>query len=234
MNKLYLLGNQIGNSLDVPPRTIEMLENASLIICEYKTIFDSLVQDLKIAPSAECVELERDQDNADEFYSLVEEHLGLGDVVLITDAGYPMIADVGWFLGRHVLSRGYEVGIIPGPSIATTAQAVSFFSRFYENFIWLELFQYDEDTKKEKLNQLIDLPYNIVLADLPSNNEKTIELIGEIFGAREANLILDLTKPSEKIIRSTAKDLAKEYELILSEYPYDIKKHLVTVVISGK
>lgn len=234
MNKLYLLGNQIGNDLDVPPRTIEMLENASLIVCEYKVVFDKLVEDLNITPSAECIELERDQDNSDEFYALVEKQLELGDVVLITDAGYPMIADVGWFLGRHVLSKGYEVSIIPGPSIATTAQAVSFFSSFYENFIWLELFQYDEETKIEKLRQLIDLPYNIVLADLPDNNQRTIELVGEIFGTREANLVFDLTRPSEKIIRSTAADLAKEYETILSEYPYDIEKHLVTVVISGK
>ncbi|MFY9331748.1 MAG: SAM-dependent methyltransferase [Candidatus Nanopelagicales bacterium] len=233
MNKLYLLGNQIGNWSDVPPRTIEMLENASLVVCEWQIVFDKLVQELGITISAECVELERDQDNADEFYSLVEEHLGLGDVVLITDAGYPMIADVGWFLGRHVLSKGYEVSIIAGPSIATTAQAVSFFSSFYENFIWLELFQYDENTKKEKLYELIELPYNIVLADTVANTQSTAELLGNIFGSREANLIFNLTMPTEKIIRTTADNLAKEYEAILCEHPDDVEKHLVTIVIAG-
>jgi 16S rRNA (cytidine1402-2'-O)-methyltransferase len=233
MNKLYLLGNQIGNPSDVPSRTADMLKEASLIVCEHQAVFDKLVEELGISIDAECVELEKDHAKADDFYALVEKHLSLGDVVLITDAGYPMIADVGWFLGRHIISKGYEVSIIPGPSIATTAQAVSFFSSFYENFIWLEVFQYDRQTKKEKLEELKHLPYNIVLADLQVNTKDTISLIGDLFGDREANLMFDLTRPTEKIIRTTAHQLSEEYDEILAEYPYDIEKHFVTVVISG-
>lgn len=228
MNKLYFLGNQIGNFEDVPQRTIQMLESAALVIYEHKIRFDDLIKDRSISISGEALEI---QDSAD-FNLTVEGYLENGHVVAITDAGYPLIADMGWSLGRHILSKGYEVSIIPGPSISSTAQALTLFSEFYENFIWLELLQHSKKEKYLKLSQISHLPYNIIAVALPHEAREFLSVVSDVFKDREVAMMVDLTRKGESIVRTTARDVEKEYENIAQKYD-DIEKHFITIAICG-
>ena len=227
-NKLYLVGNHIGNIEDFPKRSVEKLESASLVLYESWDQFSLLVSQLDIKFSGNIMLYETNE----EVFADVRRALAEGDVALITDLGYPMIADVGYPLAKHLVDHGYEVSLIPGPTISAAANIVTVFDHFMTDFMFQEFMALTEEEILEKLESIKNMPYNLVILDHPTRISKTLAQIGTVFGNRPSALVFDLTLPTEKIIRVSAKDLKDSWENLVKDIPETVI-HETTIVIRG-
>lgn len=228
MNKLYLLGNHIGNAEDTPPRTAKMLESAALVVYENIEFFEEMLSKTGIKINGTAL---RNQ-NTEAFYEEAAKYIHEGDIVLISDLGYPVIADIGYNLGRYMLAHGHEVSVIPGPSIASTAHVIALLDPFYEDFVWTELYQYNQKDKITRLSMLKDLPYNLVLVDNPDHLEETFSVIKNVFPDKPIAILFNITTEHEKVVRTNTNEAPEAYEEFKKQYP---NKHaqLITMVIAN-
>lgn len=228
MNKLYLLGNHIGNPEDMPPRTVKMLESAALVIYEHLEIFQKMLSQTGITINGTALE----NQNTETFYEEAAKYIHKGNIVIISDLGYPIIADLGYDFGKYMLAHGYEVSILPGPSIASTAHAIALLDPFREDFVWTELYQYNREDKILRLKMLKDLNYNLVLVDNPDYLEETFSVIAEVFPNKSIAILFNVTTEHEKIVRTNTNEAMAAYEDFKRQYP---QKHaqLITMVIAN-
>ena len=84
----------------------------------------TLAQTLDVRPGGRIVSF-FDQNEATRVPALVEEIAAGATVLVVSDAGMPLISDPGYRLVAACADAGLTVSCLPGPSAVTTALAVS-------------------------------------------------------------------------------------------------------------
>ena len=133
--KLILCATPIGNLGDTSARLRDALATADLVYAEDTRRAAKLLRALDVRTSLRSYFVGNEQDRAQELSG----RLSAGETIaLVTDAGMPSIADPGLSAVRAAIGVGAEVTVVPGPSAATTALAISGFpaERFvFEGFL---------------------------------------------------------------------------------------------------
>src|SRR5581483_12221719 len=121
---LVLAATPIGNAADASGRLVEALATADLIAAEDTRRLRRLAHALGVERLGRLVAL----------YDAVEEErssalldaVAEGETVLVvTDAGTPVVSDPGFAIVRAAVRRGLPVSVLPGPSAVTAALAVA-------------------------------------------------------------------------------------------------------------
>ena len=121
--RLTVCPTPIGNLEDLSPRAARALAEADLVACEDTRRAGRLFERLEI-PRPRLVS--NHEGNEVERARQLAQQIERGDkVVLISDAGTPVISDPGFRLVRACLERDLEVEVLPGPSAVTTALVAS-------------------------------------------------------------------------------------------------------------
>lgn len=228
MKKLILIGNHIGNYLDLSPRSVHALKTADKIIYEHKVVFDRLINDLQISVTDDLVcflEISSHMDKA----MIADALMNNKNVVFITDAGYPLIADPGHSIIDFLIDNGLDIEVIPGPSISSTALIASGLKESLGDFIFQEFFKFDSSGIIEMIKLLEPLPQTLVIVDFPNRFAESIVALRQILGNRRASFCIELTTPNSKAIRGTLSDI-EEY---INSDIYD-DRLMSTIIISGK
>ncbi len=128
-------------------------------------------------------------------------------MLLVTDAGMPLISDPGYWLVAAAAAAGIRVTALPGPSAVTTALAVSGLpsDRFcFEGF--------PARKAGERARQFAELATErrtLVFFESPRRAGRTLADLAEAFGAdRRAAVCRELTKTHEEVRRGTLGELA--------------------------
>ena len=129
--------------------------------------------------------------------------LGQGKrVAVVTDAGMPGISDPGERLVRAAVDAGHRVEVVPGPSAAIAAVAVSGLpaGRFcFEGFLPRK-----GGDRARHLAELVGERRTIVLYEAPHRVERTLADLAEALGAdRRVVAARELTKLHEEVWRGT-------------------------------
>lgn len=129
--KLVLIGTPLGNREDLPPRARRALVEADLLLCEDTRSPQRLLGDTPLPERISCF-----VGNEHERLTLLLERLAAGQTVaFVSEAGLPVWSDPGRLLVEAAAAAGFEVDVIPGPTAATCALALSGFlaerARFY-------------------------------------------------------------------------------------------------------
>ena len=229
MNKLYFVGNQIGNYGDIGQRAKLMIENAAMVVYENDKEFNEQIKSWNILPKGKLVQHIQDEELFEEIAQTLTDD---GDVALIADYGYPIIADMGHPLGRYILDKGLEVSIIAGPSISSTANVIALLPNWVQNFLFQEFMQFENPYIEQKLETMKDLNYNLVMIDRPKRIHATIDLMAKVFGEdRNAALLTDLTKNGglPEVFRGTLAEVVKKMK-----YIDPVMKYIdVAIVVEG-
>jgi 16S rRNA (cytidine1402-2'-O)-methyltransferase len=228
MNKLYLVGNHIGNIEDFPKRSVDKLQSSAMVLYESIEQFSMLVDQLNLKFSGEVLMY----GTSEELFSKVRNALSIGDVSLITDLGYPMIADVGYPLAKHLVDNGYEVSVIPGPTISAAANIVTVFDHFMTDFMFQEFMGLTTEETLSRLEMIKQMPYNLVMLDHPQRLEETLEQVGNVYGNRPSALVFDLTLPTERVVRAKASELKDLWVDLVKDIPLTVV-HETTIVVRG-
>jgi 16S rRNA (cytidine1402-2'-O)-methyltransferase len=122
--RLLLAATPLGQPSDASARLIEALGSADVIAAEDTRRVRTLAQTLGVRPAGRIVSF-FDQNEATRVPALVDDVAGGATVLVVSDAGMPLISDPGYRLVAACAEAGLTVSCLPGPSAVTTALAVS-------------------------------------------------------------------------------------------------------------
>lgn len=198
---LILAATPIGRADDASPRLAEALATADVIAAEDTRRFRRLASDLDVTVSGRVVSYfeGNERERTPELIDAISEGL---DVVLVTDAGMPSVADPGFRLVAACIEAGHEVTALPGPSAALMALAVSGLPvhRFcFEGFLPRKA-----GDRRRTVEELADERRTMIFFDSPRRAGETLAVMAEVFGSdRRAALCRELTKTHEEVVRDT-------------------------------
>jgi len=122
--RLLLAATPLGQAGDASARLVEALGSADVVAAEDTRRIRTLAASLDVVPTGKVVSF-FDQNEAARVPWLVEEITAGATVLVVSDAGMPLISDPGYRLVAACAAAGLVVSCLPGPSAVTTALAVS-------------------------------------------------------------------------------------------------------------
>ena len=213
---LYLVATPIGNLEDMTFRAVRILQSVDVIYCEDKRVSSKLLHHYEISKPLNSYHDFNKEIKSEELLTNLKDHK---DIALISDAGYPLISDPGYYVIREAIKEGFNVVSIPGANAALSALVVSGIAP--HPFMFYGFLDNKESKRKKELEALKEHTETLVFYESPHRINKTIKNIHEIMGERGLVVARELTKKFEEIIRGTTSSL-----LELG----DIKGEIVVVV----
>lgn len=203
--KLILCATPIGNLEDVTLRLLRVLGEAQVVACEdtrrtRKLLTHHGVQVSRLVTYNEGNERRR----APELLQMLQRG---STVALVSDAGMPGLSDPGYRLVRACTEAGLRVEVVPGPTAAISALALSGLppARFvFEGFLPRK-----KGERTRRLKELRTEERTVVIYESPHRIQDALSDLAETWGPRPAVLARELTKMYEEVRRGTLEELAE-------------------------
>ena len=204
---LYLVPTPIGNLGDISPRMADTLAQADFIAAEDTRVTLKLLNHFGIKKPM----LSYFEHNKLEHGPVILARLKAGEsCALVSDAGMPAVSDPGETLVAACAAEGVPVYVVPGPTAAISALAVSGLptGRFtFEGFLSV-----NKRSRKEHLDSLAGERRTMIFYEAPHKLRKTLSDLSKLFGAgRRVALCRELTKVHEEVWRTTLGEAAAHY-----------------------
>ena len=206
MSKLYVVGTPIGNLLDMSPRALEVLGLVDFIAAEDTRVTMKLLTHFDIRKPLVSY-YEHNLRERGEY--ILNRILNGESCAIVTDAGMPCISDPGEDLVRLCSEHGVEINVVPSPTAAMSALAISGLptSRFsFEGFLSVTRKQ-----RKAHLDEIKDLKHTLIFYEAPHKLKNTLDDLYEALGDRRISLCRELTKIHEEVIRGTISEMTAYY-----------------------
>ena len=202
--RLQVVATPIGNLGDLSDRARAALAGADVIAAEDTRHTAALLKASGIATPM----ISLHEHNESRRVPALLERLALGErVVLVSDAGTPLLSDPGYELVRAAAAAGYEVSTIPGPSAITAALALAGLptDRFcFEGFLPARARE-----RRAVLGALASETRTLVFFEAPHRIAAALADMAAALGTERAAVVArELTKAHESIYRGTLGQLA--------------------------
>ncbi len=201
---LYIVATPIGNAEDLTPRAARVIRESDVVVCEEWKEGRRLLRALGIeAKDLAQLNEHNEEEGTDAILALLTEGKS---VALVSDCGTPLMADPGRRLVGIAADQGVTIVPIPGVSSFVTALMVAGFP--LNEFVFRGLLSAKTEERKNQIRSLRGEKRTVILFDAPYRLERLSDDLATCFGAsRRAVLAMDLTTPSEQILRGTCADL---------------------------
>lgn len=202
---LYIVATPIGNLGDITRRAIETLSACDIVACEDTRVTGKLLNLLGIKKP-----LRRYDDHAGErdrerlLADMTEQ-----SVVLVSDAGTPLISDPGYRLVREARQRGISVTSLPGASAAIMALTLAGLPT--DRFLFAGFLPSKAKAREDSLKSLTGLDATLVFYETGPRLVASLEALEQIMPGREIAVARELTKAFEECRTGTARELADHY-----------------------
>lgn len=195
---LYLCATPIGNLEDMTPRAIRMLSEADIIAAEDTRHTRQLLNHFEI--KGRLVRYDEHSKEKQGAYLLQELQDGK-NVALVSDAGFPGIADPGEALVKEAIAAGIKVVPVPGANAALCALIASGLPTY--PFFFGGFLPKSRRNRKEQLEKWQYIPATIILYEAPHRLEEVLQDILACWGDRQIAAARELTKLHEEFFRGT-------------------------------
>ncbi|HEU0190981.1 MAG TPA: 16S rRNA (cytidine(1402)-2'-O)-methyltransferase [Mycobacterium sp.] len=204
--RLLLGATPLGQPADASARLIEALRTVEVVAAEDTRRVRKLAAALDVRIGGKVVSL-FDANEAARVPGLLAE-IGAGATVLVvSDAGMPLISDPGYRLVSACLEAGFDVGCLPGPSVVTTALALSGLAS--DRFCFEGFAPRKPSARKAWLASLADERRTAVFFESPRRLAGCLRDAAEqLGGTRRAVVCRELTKVHEEVVRGSLDELA--------------------------
>ncbi|HXT19320.1 MAG TPA: 16S rRNA (cytidine(1402)-2'-O)-methyltransferase [Thermoanaerobaculia bacterium] len=204
--RLLVVATPIGNLGDLSPRAREALAGADIVACEDTRHTGLLLSRLGI--KARLVSLHEHNERA-RLPSLLSTLAEGKTVVLVSDAGTPLVSDPGFLLVREAVAVGATVEAIPGPSALLAALVVSGLPPLPFTFAGFP--PQKPGKRRTFFTRLAALEHTVVFYESPHRLAASLADAAATFGDRPAVVARELTKLHEELRRGTLADLATSF-----------------------
>jgi 16S rRNA (cytidine1402-2'-O)-methyltransferase len=201
---LTLCGTPIGNLSDLSERAIATITNADLIFAEDTRRTAKLLAHLGVSVPMKSFFAGNEQARL----ALLRDELAAGKhIVLVSDAGMPVVSDPGASAILAALDVEANVGIVPGPSAVLTALAVSGFDG--DRFVFDGFLPRKGDARTVAIAALAAEQRTVVLFAAPTRVARDLTELAAAFDQDRGVVVTrELTKVYEEIWRGTIADAA--------------------------
>ena len=203
--RLVLVGTPIGNLKDLTPRAAETLATADVIACEDTRHTGTMLARSGIA-ARRLLSL-HDHNEVSRIPEVLELLSSGRTVALVSDAGMPTVSDPGARLVAAAAEAGLLVTVVPGPSAAIAALAVSGLAsgRYaFEGFLARR-----GPARHERLAAIVASTCPSIIFEAPVRLAATLRDLVAVCGAdRRVAVCRELTKIYEETWRGTVGDAA--------------------------
>lgn len=204
---LYMCATPIGNLEDMTPRAIRMLSEADLIAAEDTRHTLQLLNRFDI--KGRLVRYDEHSKEKQGQY-LLEQLLAGKNVALVSDAGFPGIADPGEALAKDAISAGIKVVPVPGANAALCAliaSGINAYPFFFGGFL-----PKSKKNRREQIEVWKYIPATIVLYEAPHRIEEVLEDLLASWGDRDIACARELTKLHEEFYRGTISSCLENFK----------------------
>ena len=202
---LMIAATPLGNVGDASARLVDALASSDVIAAEDTRRLHRLARDLGVTLSAEIVSL---HDSVEEGRSkkLVERLQRGESVLVVSDAGMPLVSDPGYRLVRACLDAGIEVSVLPGPSAVLAALAVSGLP--VDRFCFEGFLPRKSGERRRRIDELAMERRTMIFFEAPHRLAEAMEALADgLGGDRPAAICRELTKTYEEVRRGTLAEL---------------------------
>lgn len=223
LGKLLIGATPLGQPSDASARLVSALKRADIVAAEDTRRIRALAQALEVTPSGRVLSF-FDQNEASRVPGLVDDIKAGATVLVVSDAGMPLINDPGYRLVAACVEAGLPVSCLPGPSAVTTAMAVSGLPS--DRFCFEGFAPRKHAARMTWLRRLANETRTCVFFESPRRLAETLHDAVDALGPdRRVVVCRELTKTHEEIKRGTLAELA--------EWADDGVLGEITVVLAG-
>ena len=200
---LFLVGTPIGNLGDLAPRAVETLAAVNLIAAEDTRRTGRLLAHLQLPGRPLLSFFEgNERERTEEVLRRLRDG---ATVALVTDGGMPTVSDPGFRLVRACAAEGIDVRVVPGPSAAIAALAVSGLPT--DRFVFEGFLPRKAGDRRARLEELASEARTIVCFESPKRVRAMLAEALEVLGDRPAAVARELTKLHEQVVRGSLAEL---------------------------
>ena len=202
---LYIVATPIGNLGDITLRAVDVLRRCDRVACEDTRVTGRLLKHLGISKP-----LWRYDDHAsDKDRVRLLEMMRNEAVVLVSDAGTPLISDPGYRLVRDARELGISVTSLPGACAAIAGLTLSGLPN--DRFLFAGFVPVKEKARADFLGEMAEVDATLVLYETGPRLTKTLDALASAWPEREVAVARELTKLHEECRTGSAAQLLEHY-----------------------
>ncbi len=202
---LYVVATPIGNLGDLSPRAAETLRRADRILAEDKRVSAKL-----LARVGSKAPMSTYHDHSSEAVrAAIVARLGSEAIVLISDAGTPLISDPGYKLVRAARAAGHAVHTVPGPSAVIAALTLAGLPT--DRFLFLGFLPAKAKARGDVIAEVAAVRATLVFYESGPRLGGTLADLAAQLGPRDAAVAREITKLHEECVTGTLAELAERY-----------------------
>jgi len=204
---LYILATPIGNASDISLRALDVLRACDVIAAEDTRVTAKLLAIHGISRPL----IAYNDHNGAEMRPKILTRLEQGQaVVLVSDAGTPLVSDPGYKLVRAAIAAGLPVVALPGPSAVLAGLTLSGLPS--DRFLFAGFLSSKAGERKTMLEEVKGVRATLIFFESAQRLSESLAAMAEVLGNRDAVMAREITKLHEEVRRGPLIELAAHYE----------------------
>lgn len=202
---LHVVATPIGHLEDITLRALKALAGADIIACEDTRVTAKLLQRYGIKRPL----LSYHEHNAGRQGETLLGRMGQGEaVVLVSDAGTPLLSDPGERLVASALAQNLNVTAYPGASALLAALVSSGLPA--EEFHFLGFLPAKQAARRKALQRAAEIPGTLIFYETAPRLAACLADM-DVLGKREICICRELTKLHEEVVRGLLDTIAEHF-----------------------
>lgn len=203
---LYILATPIGNARDISLRGLETLRACDVIAAEDTRVTAKLLAIHGISKPL----IAYNDHNGAQMRPKILARLEQGQaVVLVSDAGTPLVSDPGYKLVREAIALGLCVIAVPGPSAVLAGLTLSGLPS--DRFLFAGFLPVRAGERITLLEDIKTVPASLIFFESAQRLAESLAAMADVLGDRASAVARELTKLHEEVRRGTLRELAAHY-----------------------
>lgn len=202
---LYIVATPIGNLGDISARAAATLASANLIAAEDTRVTAKLLSHLGLRiPMTPYHDHSDERTRASLIARMADEV-----IVLVSDAGTPLISDPGYKLVREARAAGCHITTLPGPCAAIAAITLSGLPS--DRFLFAGFLPSKAKARADTIAEFAALRATLLFYESGPRLSTSLSALAEGLGNREAAVAREISKYYEECVTGSLADLAARY-----------------------
>lgn len=191
---LYLVATPIGNLGDITLRALDVLRAADLVLCEDTRVTGSLLRHYDIRKPLAVYNDHTESSNHDPVIDRIRSG---AVVVLVSDAGMPLLSDPGFQLVRACREAGVLVTSVPGASAILSALQLSGLPS--DSFLFAGFLPTRSGERQVRLRDFSGIRATVILFERADRVSDLLSDIQTVMGDRTVAIVREMTKLFEEV-----------------------------------
>lgn len=201
---LYVVATPIGNLQDITYRAVSILSSADVILAEDTRMTAKLLTNLNIRGDQKLISCH--DFNEESRVEYVKELLGNDNsVVLVSDAGTPLISDPGYKIVASLRNSGHKVVPVPGVSALITALSAAGLPS--DSFLFKGFLSAKQAKRQQQIRDLQLANATVIIYESVHRITYLLDDLLEIMPHNNIVVAKELTKQFEKFVAGSVEEV---------------------------